>query len=194
MIRVKRWIRSFALSGACLPTVAWAAESAAHGDGLEHGVPWATLFFTIVNFGLFVWLLARYVWPQVRLWLRERHTAIVQELEAAAQARREAEALRAQWQERLARVQHEIAQLRQQVEADLARERQRILEQAERTAEAIRKDAERTVAAEMRRLEQELRSELVREAVEIAREIVRRHWNESDQERTVRDFVRQVQS
>ncbi|GBD24797.1 ATP synthase subunit b [bacterium HR30] len=178
-----------------LPVAAWAAGPASHGGHEDHGgIPWTTLFFTFVNFGLFVWLLARYVWPQVRLWLRERHTAVVQELEAAAQARREAEQLRAQWQERLNKVNEEIARLKEQVEADLARERERVLEHARKTAETIRKDAERTVAAEMRRLEEELRAELVRHAVEIAREIVRRHWSSADQHRTVEEFARQVQS
>ncbi|MCX8073754.1 MAG: F0F1 ATP synthase subunit B [Candidatus Binatia bacterium] len=178
----------------CVPAVAWAAGPGGHGADEAHGgIPWATLFFTFVNFALFVWLLARYVWPQVRLWLRERHTAVVEELEAAARARKEAEELRAEWQRRLAQLDAEVAQLRQQVEADLARERERVLEQARRTAEAIRKDAERTVAAELRRLEEELRSELVQQAVAIAREIVRRNWGSAEQERAVEDFVRQVQ-
>ncbi len=177
-----------------LPITAWAAGPSGHGAHQEHGgVPWATLFFTFVNFALFVWLLARYVWPQVRLWLRERHTAVVQELEAAAEARRHAEQLRAQWEQRLHRVHEEIARLREQVEADLARERERVLEQARKTAEAIRKDAERTVAAEMRRLEEELRAELVRHAVDVAREIVRQQWSSADQHRTVDEFLRQVQ-
>lgn len=177
-----------------IPLATRAAAPSAHAAHEGHGaVPWATLFFTFVNFSLFVWLLARYVWPQVRLWLRERHTAVVKELEAAAEARREAEQLRAEWQRRLQQVNDEIARLREHVAADLARERERILEQARKTAEAIRKDAERTVAAEMRRLEQEVRQELVQHAISIAREIVRRHWSSVDQQRQVEAFVQQVQ-
>lgn len=173
-----------------------AAGPEQHGAGGHdhHGIPWATLFFTFVNFSLFVWLLARYVWPQVRLWLRERHTTVVQELEAAAQARREAEELRRQWEQRLAQLDEEIARLRQQVEADLARERERVLQQAQRAAEAIRRDAERTVAAEMRRMEEELRAELVQQAMVIARDLIRRHWSAADQARAVDEFLRQVQS
>lgn len=177
----------------CLAVAAGAASPGGQQVHGHHGIPWATLFFTFVNFGLFVWLLARYVWPQVRLWLRERHTAVIQELRAAQDARRQAEELRAQWQQRLAGLDREIAQLRQQVEADLTRERERAWQQARNAAEAIRKDAERTVAAEMRRIEEELRAEMVQHAVALAREIVRAQWSAADQQRTLEEFEREVQ-
>lgn len=176
----------------CIALAAPAVGSGEHAGHGTHGTPWATLFFTFVNFGLFLWLLARYVWPQVRLWLRERHAAVVQELQAAQEARRQAEELRTQWQQRLAGLDREIAQMREQLEADLARERDRVLEQARLAAEALRKDAERTVAAELRRVTEELRAEMVQRAVAVASEILRRQWSAADQERILEQFEREV--
>ncbi len=173
---------------------AWAAAPSHGEEAHGHGPPWATLFFTVINFLVFVWLLARYVWPQVRLWLRERHTAVVSELETAAKLREEAERLRAQWAERLARVEQEVAALRQSLLADLERERQRVLAEAEKVAAAIRHDAERQAAAELGRLEEELRAELVLRAQELARAWVRNNWTAADQQRAVEEFLRQVPS
>jgi len=184
------------LAALCLLAAeAVSAAEPSHGAGSHgHGTPWATLFFTFVNFALFVWLLARYVWPQVRLWLRERHTSVVNELEEARRLREEAEQLRSQWVERLAHLDEEVRKLRQTMLDDLERERQRAREEAKKIAEAIRRDAERQAAAELKRLEEELRAELVLRAQELAREMVRKHWTPADQQRSIDEFLRQVPS
>ena len=173
------------------------AAEPGHGaqeHGAAHGTPWSTLFFTVINFLLFVWILSRYVWPQVRLWLQERRSSLVEELRAAAQARHEAERLRSQWAERLARLGDEVGRLRQEMLETLEKERQRVLAEAQRTAEAIRRDAERQAAAELRRLREELRAELLRHAEEIAVTLVRQHWSAADQQRAIEEFLQQVRS
>lgn len=188
-----------ALAWLCLTVAvpAYAAGPAhdAHGHGAApHVIPWATLFFTVVNFLLFVWILSRYVWPQVRLWLRERHTSLVEELKAATEARHEAERLRSQWAERLSHLGEEIERLRREMHLTLEEERQRVLQEAQRAAEAIRRDAERQAAAELRQLKEELRAHLLREAEEVAVALVRQRWTGADQQRAVEEFLAQVRS
>lgn len=177
--------------------LALAAEEAHHQGGHEHhaaGIPWVTLGFNVINFLLFGYILARYLLPAMRTWLRERHDRIVRDLEAAANAKAEASRLRDEWQARIAQLGATIEEMRAHARVDAERERDRILAAAHKTAEAIRKDAERTSAYQIRRTEELLRAELAKSALKQAEEQVRSKWTTEDQMRFVADFLSQVQS
>lgn len=195
-MRVLGWIPAslFCL----LAEVARASEEAGHGGGHdEHhaaGIPWLTLAFTTFNFLLFSFLIARYVAPTVRSWVRERHERIVRDLEAAATAKAEALKLRDEWQARIGQLGSTIEDMRAQARADAERERERILAAAQKAAEAILRDAERTATYQLRRTEEELRAELAKAALQQAEAQVRAKWTAEDQMRFVADFLSQVQS
>jgi F-type H+-transporting ATPase subunit b len=190
------------MSGSLLGTVlamlealpARAGEEAHGGHGEPHAIPWGTLFFTAVNFSLFLLLLGRAVLPAVRTWAISRRDRIVDELQKAAHARAEAERLKAEWEERLGRLEEELAAIRDEALADAQRERERILEAAQAMAAAIAADAERAAAQEARRATAELREEVARHAAELAREAIRKHLTEADQKRLLDDFVRGVRA
>jgi len=147
---------------------AFGAEHAT-AEGGHHGIPWLTLGFTFLNFIMFMAVLRRYVWPPIKQWVRERHELVVQELEAATRATREAQELRAQWQARIANLETELQQLRAQAQADIEREKERLLTAAREAAEGIR-----------------------REAVKTAAEMTAQHWSAADQERAIGEFLQQV--
>lgn len=171
------------------------ASEEAHGGGHgaeHHGIPWATLFFTAVNFGLFALLLTRLVLPALRTWAITRRDRIVEELEKAASARAQAQALQAEWEQRMARLEKELTEIRNQALADAQRERERILAAAQETAAAIAADAEKAATQEVRRARIELREEVSRQAVAAAQEMIRRGLNESDQKRFVDEFLGEV--
>jgi F-type H+-transporting ATPase subunit b len=168
---------------------AWAATDP-HAD--HHGIPWSTLFFSAVNFSLFLFLLYRTALPAVRNWAIARRDRIVDELEQAARARAEAEALKAEWERRMERMEHELAGIRDQALADAQRERERILQAAQATAAAIAADAERAAAQELRKAIADLRAQVAREAVATAGEVLRDRLTEADQNRFVEDFLREV--
>jgi len=193
--RALRWLPVCLLP--LLVDVARAAEEAHHEGGAAHhpaGIPWGTLGLTLVNFLLFSYVIARYVMPAVRGWLRERHHRIVADLEAAAKAKAEALRLRDEWKRRLEQLGETVEEMRTQARLDAERERDRILAAAHKSAEAIRKDAERTAAYQIRRSEEQLRAELAKAALQQVEEQVRSKWTSEDQMRFVADFLAQVQS
>jgi F-type H+-transporting ATPase subunit b len=100
--------------------------------------------------------------------------------------------LKAEWEERLAKLDETIRQMRDQARQDAERERERLLADAHAVAEAIHRDAEKTIAAELRAMRTELRAQVAREAVAIAEGEVRRQWTVNDQQRFVADFIKQV--
>jgi F-type H+-transporting ATPase subunit b len=173
------------------PSLAWADEIAEHGTG--HGVPWAKLAFSTVNFLIFLAILRRFAWPAVRNWLAERRIQVTNALAEADRAKREAEALRAEWQRRLDALGIELEGMLKQARADIAIERDQILAAARRTAEAIQRDAERTADSEIRSAQQALRAEVARQALALAEQLAPQRLTAADQQRFVRDFVRQVE-
>lgn len=190
--------RIIALLLALLPTAAALAEEEQHGGGHggghaeHHGIPWFTLFFTAVNFALFFLLLYRAALPALRTWAITRRDRIVDELQKAAAARSEAEKLKAEWEERMARLDQELTEIRNQALADAQRERERILQAAQETAASIAADAEKAAAQEVRRAATELREHVANEAVTVARDIIRRGLTDADQTRFVDEFLREV--
>lgn len=163
-------------------------ESAHHAPG----IPWAKLAFTAVNFSIFLYLLLRSAWPTIRNSLIERRDAVRIALEKADRAKRDAEALREQMEQKLRALAGELESMLQQARADIAVERDQILAAARRTAEAIQKDAERTAENELRQAREQLRAEIAAQALAIAERIAPQRLSDADQARFVDDFVTQV--
>lgn len=171
---------------------AFASEDAHGGHGEHHGIPWGTMFFSAVNFSLFLLLLARTVLPALKTWAITRRERIVDELQAAARAKAEAEALKREWEERMASLDRELAEIRDRALADAQRERERILAAAQQTAEAIAVDAEKAAAQELRKAKAELREQVAALAVDMARDVIRQRLTDGDQKRFLDDFLREV--
>ena len=181
----------FALVVLGTATTALAAAGGGHHD---EGVPWLTLLFSTINLLIFIGVMRRYAMPHVRAWVKDRHDRIVRDLNAADEARAEATRLKAEWERRLAELEGSIAGMRAQAAQDAQRERDRILAEARKTAERIQRDAEQSAAAEVRQIRAELRAELARNAMQLAEKNVRERWTDADQQRSVADFIQQVQS
>ncbi len=181
------------LSIAALALAATPVWAAGGGHGEHHGVPWATLFFSTVNIVIFLVLMSRTLVPALRRMAQERHDRIVAELGEAAAVRAEAQALKEEWERRLAALDGTLAQMRTDAEADAKRERDRILAAAEATAARIRRDAQQAAESELRQLKAQLRGELTQQAIRLAENTVRAQWTPADQQRFVGEFLQQVQ-
>lgn len=177
-----------------LPALALAAEKAAEHHHEPHGIPWAKLAFSTINLAIFLYILARFVWPNVKELLRTRHSDIVDLLEKASKAKAQAEQLKREWESRIANLNTEIEALRRQAEADIAGERERILEATRKVAEAIRRDAVRTAEQEVRSAEAMLRQEVAAQATAVAKDLARQRVGAEDQRRLVGEFIEQVRS
>lgn len=181
--------RCFTFLVTVLLPLAALAEDIPEGAHHAPGVPWGKVLFSIVNFSIFLYILRRSLWPTIRNWLLERREHVRAALEKADHARREAEALKAEWQRRLDALGGELAQMLEQARADIAVERDQILAAARQTAEAIQRDAERTAENELRQAREQLRAEIAQQAVAIATRLAPERLSAADQARFVDEFV-----
>lgn len=173
-----------------LPAIARAVEQ--HPVHEEHAFPWLSLIFSTINLLIFLAILKRFAWPAVRSWTKDRSRSVVATLQQAALAKREAEELKARWQERMAGLGGELEALRQQAREEIERERQQMLDAARQAAEAIRRDAERATAQEVRDAQSRLRVEVAQQALGLARNMAKQRLTAADHERFVGEFLSKV--
>jgi F-type H+-transporting ATPase subunit b len=169
------------------PTVALASSDGGHGMATP-----VKLAVMTINLGIFLYGLHRYAWPMVVEYLAARRTEVVDALDKAARVKREAEALRAEWKERMANLDAELEQLRAQARADVAAERELILKAAQTLAANIKRDAERAAEQELRSAEELLLAEVAKSAYEIACNLAPQKLQAADHRRFVDEFIERV--
>lgn len=156
------------------------------------GIPWVKLAFTAFNFAIFAAVMVRFAGPAIRAWLSERRLTVQNALEQADRVRREADALRAEWQQRMDKLAGELESMLAQARQDIEAERDQILAAARRAAEAIQRDAQRTAENELRQARERLQAEVAAQALAIAERLAPQRLTSTDQARFVDEFVSQV--
>lgn len=170
--------------------------------GAGHGIEWLTpvvghegsigLVWLFINFIVLMWLLEKLLFAKLRQRQRDKHDLVSSELERATRAREEAEAVMADYDNRLRNLESETAELldsaRKRAEAD----RRQIIEQAEREAERIRSAARAAAERETEFHRRRLEAEVVDRAVERAEALLRDRITPADQQRMVDGYVGQL--
>ncbi len=175
----------------------WAyKEQDVHGGPLEEGdTPMPGPFLgTLVNFGLFLFLLGKFAVPSFVTFTRERHDRIADQLAESARLRSEAQKALDEYRGRLARLDDEIKSLVAEIRAEADTEKQRILAEAQARAERMKRDAEAQIKAEMARVRIEIEREAIQIAVATAEKLLREKVNDADQKSLVERFVSEVET
>jgi F-type H+-transporting ATPase subunit b len=155
--------------------------------GAHPGV--GTLLLPVINFILFVGLLAWKLPGPLKAFLRERTERLREGLAAGKRALAEAEETRAALERDIRELPSTIAHLKADIRATADREHANLMDVTIRAAERIRGDARLVAESEVSSARNGLRSEVVEEAVRQATTILRGAIKTDDHERMVRDFV-----
>lgn len=125
--------------------------------------------FVCINFAIIAGFLYWVSRTNVVQALRERSAAIQKGIEEARKASAEANARLQQVQERLAKLDLEVAQIRGSADADFVAEEQRIRQAAEEDAQRVIEQAKSEIEATAKSARRELKSYAAELAVELAR-------------------------
>ncbi|HSR70452.1 MAG TPA: ATP synthase F0 subunit B [Acidobacteriota bacterium] len=137
------------------------------------------------------------------IWLRKplgqyfagRRQAIRNEIEEAAEARRQAEEKLAEVEQKMKALDEEVENIRQQARQEAAAERRRLLQEARADGERIVAAAEREIGNLKRQARAELKDYASQLALEMAEERIRESMTEKDEaELADRFFVRLAQT
>jgi F-type H+-transporting ATPase subunit b len=181
---VKRWLPAFAWLALAQPATA-AGEG--HGGG-------ATFLWQVLNLALLIAVLVYFARRPVQEFLARRRSGIQQDLEGSAKLLAEAVQRLAEWKDRAARLDAELAEIRETSRRLAEQEREAILAQARSSAERIRRDATAAVDQELQRARKQLSAEAAELAVELAGRMLRENVRDEDERRLFDELVAQLES
>ena len=183
---------------ATLTNALFFAQAEEHGGGEEEGGSFLVtpdiglMIWTLLVFGLTLFLLSKLAFPRIAESLDRRQKAIEESIDAAERTRTEADQLLSEYRERLTAARHQadeiVARARkagEQAEADLVvkgrQRREELLEQA-------RKDIE----TETRRAIQVIRAEVADLTIMATEKVTRKTLTTDDQRRLVEEAVAEL--
>lgn len=173
-------------------TFAFASEG---GGGEGHHEPtWTLTILGFVNFAIYAFIMYRFAWPAVVKYLKERRAAVVSALEAAARAHAEAEALKAEFQAKLANVEADAARARDELMEIARNEADNLVAEGKRSADRIRRDAQLVADQEVARARRTLQEDAAQLIAKIAGELVSQKLTTEDQARFVQSFITETQA
>ncbi|HEY6879858.1 MAG TPA: ATP synthase F0 subunit B [Polyangiales bacterium] len=183
-----RWSAvAFALA---TPVLAFAQEHAEeHGGHGEHGWDTTALAASFVNFFILIAVFVYLFKDSLKNFLVSRKAEVEKELLEAARLKAEAEAKHKEYSERLARLDAELAQMKQDMQDAGKREFDRIIADAEHKAARMRKEAEFLIEQQAKQLRNDITRESTEGAVAAAAELLLRATTTYDQQRLAQEYL-----
>jgi F-type H+-transporting ATPase subunit b len=158
---------------------------------MEHVNP-LHLVAQLINFSVLVFLVVRLLGRSLSETAKTRSATIAKDLDEAARLRADAEVRLKQYDDRLANIEQEVAEMVVGIRKEAEAEKARIIAAAEAQAVKMRKDAEAQLAQEWKRLAAEVRHEAARAAIGAAEEILKERVSDADERRIAQEFVRDL--
>ncbi len=151
------------------------------------------LLLTVCNFLLLVFLLKKFAWGPILGALEKREAQIESDKQTAAQARKSAEELKKELDERLAQISNEAAQkMGAAVKAGEAQKEQ-LLAQAKEQAERLLAQATQQIEAEKNKALADVRSEIASISMLAASRVVEQDLQADNADKIVAQVLEEVQ-
>lgn len=150
------------------------------------------LALTIVNFLLLVWLLHKFTWKPIIGALEKREQQIAQDKQAAAQARQDAQQLKAELEAKWQQFAHEAAQKMQETVAVGQAQKERLLAETKEQAERLLQQAQAQIQAEKEKALQDVRKQIVQTALLAAAKVTRQQVSPQAAEASVEEVLQHL--
>jgi F-type H+-transporting ATPase subunit b len=150
------------------------------------------MIWTLLLFGISMWILWKVAFPRISEALDRRQHAIEESIDHAERVRHEADELLAEYRERLREARDQAQEIidRARKAAD-TRERE-TLEEAQQRREQLMEQTRRDIESETRRAVQEIRREVADLTVMATEKVTRKVLDEADQRRLVEEALRDL--
>lgn len=162
------------------------------GENSIFGGDLGNVLWTLVIFGLVLFVLGKFAWGPLLDMLQERETFIRESLETAKQDREDAEARLKEYEDRLTEARAEATSIVEEGRRDAEVLRQRIEEEARAEADKALDRAKREIEIAQETAVKELYELSGRLATDIAGRIVGRELDAKDHERLIKDAIAEI--
>jgi F-type H+-transporting ATPase subunit b len=150
------------------------------------------MIWTLLVFGLSMFLLAKLAFPRIAEALDRRQKAIEDSIDAAEHTRKEAEDILAEYRERLAEARGQADEIVSRARKTGEAAENEILADARSKREEMMEQTRRDIEAETRRAIQEIRAEVADLTVLATEKVTRKSLTDEDQKRLVEEALSEL--
>jgi F-type H+-transporting ATPase subunit b len=151
------------------------------------------MIWTLVCFGLTLWILKRYVFGPLGAALEKRRSQIAQSLEESERSREEAVRLLEDYRTRLAEARKEAEELRERGRREGERQRAELVGRAQQERDRVIADQEAQLTAQTRRALSEMRGDVASLALLAAEKVTRKSLNDEDHRRLIEEALSEAE-
>lgn len=186
-------LAALSLMLAVVPAASVAAAEGGGGDGNIFTGDLGNIIWTLVVFGLVVFVLGKFAWGPILDGLQQREDFIRESLESAKRDRDEAEARLKSYDDKLTAARAEASAIVEEGRRDAEVLRQRIEEEAKDEAEKLIQRAKREIGIAQETAVKELYTLSGKLATDIAARIVARELKPEDHERLIAESIEELE-
>ncbi len=150
------------------------------------------MIWTLVVFGISLYILNKAVFPRLRETLDKRQHSIEETIDAAERTRGEADKLLDEYRERLREAREQADEIVQRARQTAESHENRSVEEAQAKREEMMEQSRRDIQAETRRALEAIRSEVADLTVMATERVTRKVLTEEDQRRLVEDALKEL--
>lgn len=155
-------------------------------------INWWNIVVTICNTLITFLIIKKFLFKPVKKMLAAREEEVQGMYGAAEKTQAEAEQMRREYTERLAKAKEEAAEIVGSATRRATVRSEEILRESSQQAAAMMKKAENTIEQERKKAMNELKDEVASLSVMIASKVVERDVKEADHERFIEEFIDKV--
>ena len=150
------------------------------------------MIWTLLVFGISMFILARFAFPPIRAALDRRQKAIEESIDTAERTRQEADQILAEYRERLKEAREQAEEIVSRARRTGEDQEREAVEKARARGEQLLEQTRRDIEAETRRAIAEIREEVANLTVLAAEKVTRKTLTEADQRRLVEEALSEL--
>jgi F-type H+-transporting ATPase subunit b len=150
------------------------------------------MIWTLIAFGIALWVLWKYAFPRIAEALDRRQRAIEESIDAAERTKVEADQLLEEYRERLGEAREQAEDIVSRARKAAESTHKEAVEHARVQREELMEQTRRDIEAETRRAIQEIRREVADLTVLATEKVTRKSLDESDQRRLVEEALNEL--
>lgn len=147
------------------------------------------MIWTLVMFGITLFILKRYVFGPVGAMIEKRRAEIAQSIEDAERSRDEAQSMLDEYKTQLAEARKEADQLREQGRKEGERQGAQLVTNAKQQSERVLADTEQQVTAQARQAVSGARDDIVELAMSAAQKVSGKALTDADHRRLIEEAI-----
>lgn len=160
--------------------------------GASSGFTWLDSLYQLLAFLVLMWLLKKFAWAPLMKIMKDREEFVANEIDAAENARKEANVLLEQHKQMVKEARQETQSLIENAKKQGELQREEIVQFARTEAEKLKESARIEIEQEKRKAVDALREQVASLSVLIASKVIEKELSEKDQDALIQEYIKKA--